>query len=487
MIIFDTNAINRINPRSPRADIVRALRASGQHRVGIPGTVLEELAAHKAKDYIAQRETASTALKALQRMMPWKPATVFEEPPLELEECQEYWRKAYSELFEVVPTSGEAALKALSREALALPPAKQGDKRAEGARDAAIWFTLLDFLQEYPDEDVHFVTDNTTDFGDGSTYRFPMNQDLGDCATRLKRLRDFNAVVTAFTVPVDNSSATAGAKRYLGSESVAATIGNRAFAAHRAVLGFTGSTTTGAPVEWNSWITPPACALLSTGRVDGHRIGKEIWYTAETTWLLYGLAAAVGQGLEGVSCVWSVKLLFSADADGDQGAPTLLSPDGPAAPDLQDKTTADALAALHKEVLRELISKRQPGSTAAIDQAGRPTGPADVSLLYKTSGMADAVRAAILPKFDVASWLTNYTSPVAEAAKASDLYQSNLSAILASATKTTDFVSGLPNYSDFLLPTNAAMYVRTWPHDDIDAPEELPSSQEPETPGEDDG
>ncbi|MGW7582984.1 PIN domain-containing protein [Kitasatospora sp. NPDC054768] len=489
MIIFDTNAINRINPRSPRADIVRALRASGQHRVGIPGTVLEELAAHKAKDYVAQRETAASALNALQRMMPWKPTPTFEEPPLELEECQEYWRKVYSELFEVVPTSGEAALKALSREALALPPAKQGEKRAEGARDAAIWFTILEFLRNYPDEDVHFVTDNTTDFGDGTVYRFPMDQDLGDLAGRLKRLKDFDAVVTAFTVAVDNASAAADAKRFLDSEPVAATIGGLAFASHRAVLGLPGITTTGAPIEWNAWITPPRSTLLSSGKAAGHRIGKEVWYTAETTWLLYGLAAAVGQGLEGVSCIWTVKLLFSADADGDQGAPTLLSPDDPSAPDLQDKPTTDALAALHKEALRELISKRKPDSATTADQAGRPTGPSDVGLLYNYApGLADAVRAAVLPTFDFASWSTNfnYTAPVADAVKAAALSRTNLSALLASATEAADLVSGLPNYSGLLSPTNPSMYVRTWPHDDIDALEELSGSQEPERPNEDD-
>ncbi|MBD0695875.1 hypothetical protein [Streptomyces sp. CBMA123] len=65
MIIFDTNAVNRIDPRNPRADIVRALRASGQHRVGVTGTILEELVAHKAKDYMAQRDTAASALNSL--------------------------------------------------------------------------------------------------------------------------------------------------------------------------------------------------------------------------------------------------------------------------------------------------------------------------------------------------------------------------------------------------------------------------------------
>ncbi|MFE4977743.1 hypothetical protein ACFRAR_37275 [Kitasatospora sp. NPDC056651] len=78
------------------------------------------------------------------------------------------------------------------------------------------------------------------------------------------------------------------------------------------------------------------------------------------------------------------------------------------------------------------------------------------------------------------------TSPVTTAAKAAALSQTSLSAILASATKTANLVSGRPSYYDFLSPTNAAMYVRTWPHAGIDALEENTDAQDPEAPNEDD-
>ncbi|MFD8782508.1 PIN domain-containing protein [Kitasatospora sp. NPDC059599] len=463
MIIFDTNAVNRIDPRSPRADIVRALRASGQHRVGIPGTVLEELVAHKAKDYMAQREATVSALKSLREMAPWRPADAFGEPVLELEACQEHWRALYSELFEVVPTSGGAALKALSREALALPPAKQGEKRAEGARDAAIWFTVLGFLREFADEEVHFVTNNTKDFGDGTAYRFPMDQDLGDCADRLKRLKDFDAVVTAFTTPVNGSAADADAKRYLGSESMATTIGSLALGSHRAAPGFAGITTSGDPVEWNAWTTAPRTTLLSTGKAVGHRIGQEVWYTAETTWLLYGLAAAAGRGLEGVACVWHIKLLFSSGGDGDQGVPTLLSSGDPSAPDLQDQPTADALAALHKEVLSELVSQGRRGTADNAGQQGRPASSTDVATVSgfdASSVLADAARAAAHPTVDLAAVLA--ASRATTQARADAVWtlanmarttpgfdlQAFLAASRAAARARIDVASALPDYTD---------------------------------------
>ncbi|MFJ9448501.1 PIN domain-containing protein [Kitasatospora sp. NPDC101235] len=310
MIIFDTNAINRFNPRSPRADLVRALRASGQYRVGVPWVVLEELVAHQAKEYMTQRGAALKELKELRRSMVWRSADVVDELPLELEECQEYWRKAYGEIFEVVPTSGDAALKALSREAIALPPAKQGTKRAEGARDAAIWFTIVEYLREHPDEEVVFVTDNHKDFGDGAEYPYPMGQDLGDCSDRLKRIEDFDSVVAEFTTPVDGKAAAADAERHLGTDAVAEPVSRLAVDGHRAGVGFPGVSSTGAVVEWKGWIGAPQSKLIDVSEGAGHRIGQDIWYTTKAIWLLRGVAATVEGGFRGVACTWKIKLLF---------------------------------------------------------------------------------------------------------------------------------------------------------------------------------
>jgi hypothetical protein len=48
LIIFDTNALNLLPPEGPRADIIRKLRQSKHHRVGVPLMVLEEFAAHQS-------------------------------------------------------------------------------------------------------------------------------------------------------------------------------------------------------------------------------------------------------------------------------------------------------------------------------------------------------------------------------------------------------------------------------------------------------
>ncbi|MEV7189655.1 PIN domain-containing protein [Kitasatospora sp. NPDC093102] len=455
MIIFDTNVINRVNPRSPRADVVRALRASGKHKVGVTATVLEELAAHQAKDYMAQRQAAVTALNALRKQMPWQPAVAFEEPRLELEECLGHWRSVYSELFEVLPCSEDVALKALAREALALPPAKQGPKRGEGARDAAICFAILDYLHRFPDEEIHFVTDNSTDFGDGITYRFPMDEDLGPYAARLKRLTTFDDVVTAFTEPVDSDSAFAETERHLSSEAVTTEIGKLALA-QRAVVGFPGVDSAGSSVEWKGWIAPPSVMLLRTGNVVGHRIEEQVWYTAEPTWLLFG-TAGIGEGrLENVSCTWKIKLLFPI-GDGENGV-TLLSTDDPNAPDLQDGPTADAVEAFRAKIIKEMItSTRRPVGEASsagapgVHRALVPNLPVRLDNALDVSAVSQAAAAMASQRglVDLAEAVRAGLEPLVASGLLDSMRTTMASPMLADALRTAAAL--VPQY-DFSLP-----------------------------------
>ncbi|MFI9248165.1 hypothetical protein ACIGXF_37675 [Streptomyces sp. NPDC053086] len=53
-----------------------------------------------------------------------------------------------------------------------------------GARDAAIWLTAIEYAREHPDEKVYFVSKNTKDFGDGTAYPYPMNEDVAGFGER---------------------------------------------------------------------------------------------------------------------------------------------------------------------------------------------------------------------------------------------------------------------------------------------------------------
>jgi hypothetical protein len=333
LIIFDTNAVDLLPPDGPRADIIRKLRESGHHRVAVPWMVLEELVAHKAKPYILKHQSVTRALNALRGVTPWEVDISLEG--LDLERIQAHWRSQYCEIFEVIDTSGDAARQALIREALALPPAKQGEKRAEGGRDAAIWFSVLEFLAANPDEHVCFVTNNHKDFGDGTSYQFPMDEDVRGMEGRLGRLKDFNEVVTNYTKEVSGEAAEATAEELLRSAAVRGRVAQTAVEVLNSPLGYVGLEMPDAVIAWRSWLAAPEVDLLSVKDVTGHEIEGDVWYTANVQWLLYGSALGNDDGTAlGVACVWAMKVLFSAK-EADE-SPTVLSDGDPTLPDTAD-------------------------------------------------------------------------------------------------------------------------------------------------------
>ncbi|WUS95166.1 hypothetical protein OHA46_00040 [Streptomyces sp. NBC_00708] len=197
--------------------IVRPLQGV-QYRVGaeLAVAVVESAgpaAGHKRAE-VAELYDARSAGADL----PWEVKSSLE--PLDLERLLEHWRGAYGEIFEVIETSGAVLRRAYQREAMALPPAKEVRDHAEGGHDAAIWFSILDFLKQNPDEHVYFLINNTKDFGDGSSYKYPMSEDIRGLEDRLTMLKDFAQVVSEFTTEVSGKVAEDAAAQLLAWSGV---------------------------------------------------------------------------------------------------------------------------------------------------------------------------------------------------------------------------------------------------------------------------
>ncbi|MFE9933639.1 PIN domain-containing protein [Streptomyces sp. NPDC005533] len=163
----------------------------------------------------------------------------------------------------MIETSSEAARRALTREALALKPAKRAGDHSEGARDVAIWFSILEFLKANPAEKVCFVTNNTKDFGDGITYPYPVNEDVEGLEDRLTRLTDFNEVISAFTTTVSGAYAEAAADDLLRSSAVRARVAQTAVEIPASPVGFTGLDRDDTVVQWRGWWAAPEVELLT--------------------------------------------------------------------------------------------------------------------------------------------------------------------------------------------------------------------------------
>ncbi|MFF1481405.1 PIN domain-containing protein [Streptomyces sp. NPDC058301] len=384
MIIFDTNAVNLLPPQGPRADIIRKLRQSGHHRVAVPWMVLEEMAAHQAVFYPEKHRAVMNSLQKLRDVLPWELESSLE--PLDLERLLGHWRSVYSEIFEVIETSGEVALKALAREASALRPAKRAKERSEGARDVAIWFSILEFLRANPDEHVFFVTNNTADFGDGISYPYPMDEDVRGLEDRITRLTDFAGVVSRFTKEVPGTEAEAAAAELLRSVGVRERVSQSAVEVLSSPTGFAGLGAADAMEEWCEWLASPEVDLLSVTEVTGHEIGGDVWYTANARWVLYGLAVNGDEaGARYIGCIWQMKVLFST-ARGEE-TPTLLATTEPLPPNTGDEPCMTILRGLKQRV-------------AGMTASAKTDLLAAYSLVERM--VADQISAA-MPKLDLAA------------------------------------------------------------------------------------
>lgn len=375
MIIFDTNAVNLLPPEGPRADIIRKLRQSGHHKVAVPWMVLEEMAAHQAHLYPVKHQSVVNTLDRLRDFLPWDLESSLE--PLDLERFLDHWRAVYGDIFEVIETSNEAIRKGFQREAMALPPAKRANDHSVGGRDAAIWFSILEYLGKNPEAHVHFVTNNTSDFGDGTTYPFPMDEDVRGLEGRLTRLKDFNDVVSKFTKEVSGKDAEVAATELLRSPPVQAGV-VQAARGLSTLSGFAGLGDDGTAEEWYAWCEEPEVELLSVTEVTGHEIENDVWYTAKARWLLYGLAFdETGTLVGNVASLWEIKILFSTR---DDETPTVLATDEPVSPDDDDDACMGILKDLKKRVAdvaaaakRRLLTSPTPVQRSGADQASSLT------------------------------------------------------------------------------------------------------------------
>ncbi len=358
--------------------------------------VLEEMAAHKAHLYPVKYQAVLNTLEKLRDILPWEPESSLE--PLDLERFLDHWRKVYGEIFEVIETSDGAIRRAFQREAMALLPAKRGKDHSEGGRDAAIWFSVLEYLEQNPDQHVHFVTNNSKDFSDGTSYPYPLNEDIRGLEHRLTLLQDFDQVVSQFTEAVSGTDAEVAALELLKSPSVREGVAQAA-AGLSTLTGFAGLGDGTVVEQWYAWGEEPDIELLTVADVTGHRIEDDVWYTAKVRWLLYGLAIDEMETLSGyIACVWETKILFSTR---DGGTPTLLALEEPSPPDTGDESCMKILQSLKKRVAdiaagakRNLLAVQTPLARLSTDHL--PPSLAKLDLASLRLAQDAAVRQAAL-------------------------------------------------------------------------------------------
>ncbi|WP_159106748.1 PIN domain-containing protein [Streptomyces rishiriensis] len=329
LIILDTNILWK-GTETVTADLLKVIRTSGIDRVAVPWVVLEELTAQRTEPHREKYEKAAKALQSLKGDTPWPLPTL---PAMDLPRIQDHWRRKYLDVVDVIPTSEATLKKALIREANVLPPCKRvasnerdGGQKI-GGRDAAIWLTAVEYAREHPDETVYFVSENTKDFGDGSEYPYPMNQDLEGLEDRFVLLTNWYEVMEKFTQRTEDVYEDAVRSLLSDPESLSvieAESGTRLRVPRtglhgptfEATMGFfvedEGTLVTTEAVRALGWVEAPTAVLDHVSELKAYRIGEHVWCIATVRWALGGPALLHDSlQVKGVGCTWETRVLVS--------------------------------------------------------------------------------------------------------------------------------------------------------------------------------
>jgi len=356
LIILDTNILRSFNLDSVSSDLLKTIRTSGVAGVAVPWVVMEELTSHRAVPYREKYERAEAALKRFEQATPWPVPALL--PPLDMERFQKYWREQYLAIVDEIPTSEAALREATFRESNELPPCKvvinnehkKPVRVKTGSRDAAIWLTAVEYAREHPDETVYFVSNNTKDFGDGTSYPPPMDKDLEGIRDRFVHLTSLGEVVPKFAVSTEADEEKV--REILAAPETAALVAEEAKRALSVQVARLNAVPPGlfectpasaldlspeaqtelrsSPAVAEGWLRTPTARFDAVRDVEAYSIGDHVWCTAWARWLLGGpaLLRAQDAGIA-VGCAWETRVLVSPT--NSEARPTLLRTERPQA------------------------------------------------------------------------------------------------------------------------------------------------------------
>ncbi|MEW2511019.1 PIN domain-containing protein [Streptomyces sp. NPDC046870] len=175
MIFLDTNVLPRVGSlKNVLMSAVLKVASHNKLKIHISEVVLEE-------SVNIRKDLASEAIQKLQDAFN-QASKVMDLDSIYIPDLQEIassWRAELEAAFEVFPVKGTQAIEALKREAARKRPAREG----KGARDSAIWLSMLDSASGY-EAPIHFVSDNKEDFADTADAKRLHPDLLEDCKAR---------------------------------------------------------------------------------------------------------------------------------------------------------------------------------------------------------------------------------------------------------------------------------------------------------------
>jgi hypothetical protein len=167
-IYLDTNVIPRRGElHAPHIAALEGVAEAVQQSLVLPAMVLAESVSARRRDIEEAFDVIRIGLRQAEKLV--RLEGIYLPDPAE---ALAAWDAELRRVFAIAPLPNEAAEEALLREVNRVRPARDG----RGARDAAIWLTVLSDHRRRGGEG-HFVSANTDDFGDPSA-RSQLHPDL---------------------------------------------------------------------------------------------------------------------------------------------------------------------------------------------------------------------------------------------------------------------------------------------------------------------
>ncbi|WP_329449353.1 PIN domain-containing protein (plasmid) [Streptomyces sp. NBC_01426] len=163
MIVLDTNQLKHVAfPHGAVLGMLRKIAALHDRQLALPEMVAIEHVAHHRHETDLALISAGKALSVLGKTFDRDLSGAV--TGLQLDDAARHRRASLEGVFAILPTPAGAADEALRREANRMPPAQQqwhdskgNELAARGARDVAIWLTLLETASR-TEEEIWFVT-----------------------------------------------------------------------------------------------------------------------------------------------------------------------------------------------------------------------------------------------------------------------------------------------------------------------------------------
>ncbi|MFF4847019.1 PIN domain-containing protein [Streptomyces sp. NPDC001194] len=300
VIILDTNAVHDLDPHGSQADLIRMLRKTGLE-ITVPWVVLEELTAHKLYEY---QRAFGLMLKRHEELANLEPNLSGPIPEFKEEVFADHWRDQYSDVFGAIPTNESALRAAVLREAACMRPAKMEKNNKSGGRDVAVWFSILDYMEQNPKTQISFVTNNTSDFGEPETWPFPLNVDLGAKSSRIKQFPSLQEVLRDLTEEVTPAEGiTDSLKSRLEGNTSLEIVAREAWRRLAPLRGMRPTKKIPEDVRLGA-------RLKSMGTVECRSIADSLWHWVRVEWEIYLYSHRIDPPF---TATWDTSILFPSD------------------------------------------------------------------------------------------------------------------------------------------------------------------------------